>query len=157
MPRTIEGSLQASGIRFAVVASRYNETACDRLLEGALSCLKEHGAADADVTVVRVPGSWEIPVVARRLARSKMHDAIIALGVLIRGETAHFDLIAGQVARELASAASETGVPVAFGVLAADSVEQVLERAGGDRGNRGWETAMAAIETANVIKRLEAV
>jgi 6,7-dimethyl-8-ribityllumazine synthase len=156
MPKTIEGSLQARGFRFALVASRYNDTACERLLEGALDCLKRHGAADADVKVVRVPGSWEIPVVARRLALSKAHDAVIALGVLIRGETSHFELIAAQVARGLASAAEQSGVPVAFGVLAAETVEQVLERTGGGQGNRGWEAALAAIEAANVMKRLEA-
>jgi 6,7-dimethyl-8-ribityllumazine synthase len=156
MVKTIEGDLQARGIRFALVASRYNETGCERLLEGALDCLRQHGAADMDVTVVRVPGSWEIPVVARRLALSKAHDAVIALGVLIRGETSHFDLIAAQVARGLASVAEQSGVPVAFGVLAADSVEQVLERAGGGQGNRGWEAALAAIEAANVMKGLGA-
>ncbi|HEY3175634.1 MAG TPA: 6,7-dimethyl-8-ribityllumazine synthase [Candidatus Polarisedimenticolia bacterium] len=157
MPETIEGGHQARGLRFAVVASRYNETACDRLLEGALECLRRHGAQEADVTVVRVPGSWEIPVVARRLALSRSHDALIALGVLLRGETSHFDLVARQVAEELAALAATTGVPVAFGVLAAENVEQVFARAGEGERNRGWEAAMAAIETANVMKRLETV
>jgi len=155
MPRTIEGGLSAKGLRFALVASRFNEYLSDKLLAGALDCLQRHGAVDADVTVVRVPGSWEIPVVARRLALSRSHDAVIALGVLIRGETAHFDLIATSVARGLADAATESGVPVQFGVLAAESPEQAVERAGGKQGNRGWEAAMAAIESANVLKQLD--
>lgn len=154
MPRTIEGGRQARGLRFAVVASRFNEFAAGRLLSAALECLQKHGAADGDVTVVRVPGAWEIPVVARRLALSHAHDAVIALGVLIRGETLHFDLIAREVSRGLAAAAEESGVPVTFGVLAAESAEQAMERAGGRHGNRGWDAAIAAIEAAGVMRQM---
>ncbi|HKY32602.1 MAG TPA: 6,7-dimethyl-8-ribityllumazine synthase [Candidatus Polarisedimenticolia bacterium] len=152
--RTARKHLRAGGLRFAVVASRFNELYCDRLLSGAQDCLAEHGAAASDVTVVRVPGSWEVPVVARRLASSSAFDAVIALGVLIRGETAHFDLIAAEVARGLACAAEQTGVPVAFGIVAALNKEQAEARAGGILGNRGWDAAMAAIETALTMKTL---
>ena len=154
MPKIIEGPASARGLRIALVASRFNEFATSKLLQGALDCLAHHGADDSDITVVRVPGSWEIPVVARRLAMSRSHDAVIALGVLIRGETSHFDLIAQQVARGLARIAEDTGVPVAMGVLAAQSAEQAMERCGGKHGNRGWEAAAAAIEAAGVMKQM---
>ena len=154
MPKIIEGPASARGLRIALVASRFNEFATSKLLQGALDCLAHHGADDSDITVVRVPGSWEIPVVARRLAMSRAHDAVIALGVLIRGETSHFDLIAQQVARGLARIAEDTGVPVAMGVLAAQSAEQAMERCGGKHGNRGWEAAAAAIEAAGVMKQM---
>jgi len=154
VPKIIEGPASARGLRIALVASRFNEFATSKLLQGALDCLAHHGADDSDITVVRVPGSWEIPVVARRLAMSRSHDAVIALGVLIRGETSHFDLIAQQVARGLARIAEDTGVPVAMGVLAAQSAEQAMERCGGKHGNRGWEAAAAAIEAAGVMKQM---
>jgi len=154
VPKIIEGPASARGLRIALVASRFNEFATSKLLQGALDCLAHHGADDSDITVVRVPGSWEIPVVARRLAMSRAHDAVIALGVLIRGETSHFDLIAQQVARGLARIAEDTGVPVAMGVLAAQSAEQAMERCGGKHGNRGWEAAAAAIEAAGVMKQM---
>jgi 6,7-dimethyl-8-ribityllumazine synthase len=153
-PKVIEAALHAKGLRIAVVSSRFNEFASGKLLDGALDCLKRHGAAPADVLVVRVPGAWELPVVARRLAAGRAYDVVIALGVLIRGETPHFDLIAAQVARGLASAAEQTGVPVIFGVLTAETPEQAIDRAGGKHGNRGWEAAMAGIEAANVLKQL---
>lgn len=153
-PLTIEGGLDARGLRFGIVASRFNRFAAERLLEGALDCLARHGAQGDGITVARVPGSWEIPPVARRMALSKSYDAVIALGVLIRGETAHFDLIAAQVARGLASLAEQSLVPVIFGVLTAENVEQAIERAGGKHGNRGWDAALAAIETAGVMKRM---
>ncbi len=156
MPKTIEGGLHAKGLRFALVASRFNEFASSRLLSAALDCLARHGASGDDVTVVRVPGAWEIPPIARRLALSKGFDAVIAIGVLIRGETPHFDLIAAEVARGLARAAEDSGVPVLFGVLTAESPEQATDRSGGKHGNRGWDAALAAIETANAVKRLEA-
>ena len=152
--RTIEGVLQAKGLRFGIVSSRFNEFASSRLLAGALDGLRRHGAQPGDITVVRVPGCWEIPVVARRLAVSRNHDAVIALGVLVRGETPHFDLIAAQVARGLASAAEETGTPILLGIVAAETAEQALDRSGGKHGNRGWEAAVAAIESAQVMKQL---
>lgn len=154
LPVTIEGGLDARGLRFGIVASRFNQFASDRLLEGALDCLSRHGAQTSEITVVRVPGSWEIPPVARRMALSKSHDAVIALGVLIRGETAHFDLIAGQVARGLAGVAEQSLVPVIFGVLTAENLEQAMDRAGGKHGNRGWDAALAAMETAGVMKKM---
>lgn len=152
--RNIEGMLQAKGLRVGIVSSRFNEFASTRLLDGALDCLQRHGAQPGDITVVRVPGCWEIPVVARRMAVSRVYDAVVALGVLVRGETAHFDLIAAQVARGLAAAAEETGVPVIFGVLTAENTDQALDRSGGKHGNRGWEAAVAAIEAAQVLKQL---
>ena len=155
-PRTIEGRLQAKGLRFAVVSSRFNETPSGKLLAAGLDCLRQNGAEASDITVVRVPGSWEIPVVARRLALSKSYDAVIGLGVLIRGETAHFDLIAQHVAAGLARAAEDSGVPVILGVVAAHTPEQAMERTGGAHGNRGWEAALAAIEAASVMKELGA-
>jgi 6,7-dimethyl-8-ribityllumazine synthase len=154
MPRTIEGGFQAKGLRFAVVASRFNEATASRLLAAALDCLQRHGAQEEEITVVRVPGAWELPAVARRLAMEKSHDAVIALGVLIRGETPHFDLIATQVSRGLATASEDSGVPVIFGVLTAETPEQASDRSGGKLGNRGWDAAMAAIETANVLKQI---
>jgi len=153
-PRVIEGGLHAKGLKIAIVASRFNEAITGRLLSGALDCLVRHGAAASDVLVVRVPGSWEIPVAARRLAMSKSYDAVIGLGALLRGETAHFDLITTQVARGLAAASEQSGVPVIFGVLTAESDDQAIDRSGGKHGNRGWDAAMAAIETANVMRRI---
>ncbi|HET6372484.1 MAG TPA: 6,7-dimethyl-8-ribityllumazine synthase [Candidatus Polarisedimenticolia bacterium] len=151
---TIEGGTSAKGLRIALVASRFNEFAAGKLLAGALECLTRQGADETDLLVVRVPGAWEIPIVARRLAEARRHDAVIALGVLIRGETAHFDLIASQVASGLASAAEQTGVPVVFGVVTAENADQALDRAGGKQGNRGWEAAKAAIEMAGVMKQM---
>ena len=152
--RTIEGGLHAKGLRFGIVSSRFNEFASSRLLSGALDCLQRHGAQASDLQVVRVPGCWEIPVVARRMALSRAHDAVIALGVLVRGETPHFDLIAAQVARGLASAAEESGVPVIFGIVTAENPEQAADRSGGKHGNRGWEAAVAAIESAQVLRQM---
>ena len=157
MSEVIEAGQDARGLRFAIVASRYHETACENLLQAAVSSLTERGARAGDITVIRVPGSWEIPLAARKVAFNGQHDAVVTLGVLIRGETAHFDLIAREVARGLAAASAESGVPIAFGVIAAENVEQVLARTGGVSGNRGREAALAAIEAAGVMKRLEGV
>ncbi len=154
MATLIQGSLDARGLRFALVASRYNEQACDRLLEAALATLRERGAAEESLTVVRVPGAWEIPAAAAALARAGRHDAILALGVLIRGETRHFDLIAAGTARALQELAVSSGVPIAFGILAAENAAQVSERSGGSLGNRGGETAAAAIEMARLRRAL---
>ncbi|HZE88904.1 MAG TPA: 6,7-dimethyl-8-ribityllumazine synthase [Verrucomicrobiae bacterium] len=154
MPKIVEGHLGAKGLRVAIVASRFNESLVSRLLAGAVDCLTRHGAEDSAITIVRVPGSFELPAIARRLAHAKKHDAIVALGVLIRGETPHFDLIAADVTRGLGAIAAETGIPVAFGVLTAESSEQAAERAGGKMGNRGWDAASAAIEMANLGREL---
>lgn len=155
MPRMLEGSLDAAGARFGLVVSRFNDLLTGRLLEGAIDCLVRHGAADDRITVVKVPGSWEIPLVAERLAASGAYDAVIALGVLIRGATPHFDYIAAEAAKGLAQASLTTGVPVAFGVLTTDTLEQALERAGSKAGNKGWQAAQAAIEMVQLYRVLK--
>ncbi|MBS1262092.1 MAG: 6,7-dimethyl-8-ribityllumazine synthase [Calditrichaeota bacterium] len=154
MPHVIEGVLDAKGVRFGIVVSRFNEFITGRLLEGALDALTRLGASDGDVTVVRVPGSFEIPGVARRLAREGKVDAVIGLGALIRGATSHFDLIAAEVTKGLAQSAMEGHVPVIFGVLTADTIEQAIERAGTKAGNRGFHAAQSAVEMASLFKRL---
>ena len=154
MHRTYEGSLDAKGFRFGLVVSRFNEMLTARLVEGALDCLARHGARDEDITVVKVPGSWEVPLVAQRLATSGKVDAVIGLGVLIRGATPHFDYIAAETAKGLAQVALSSGLPVSFGVLTCDSLEQALERSGGKAGNKGWQAAQAAVEMVQLYRRL---
>jgi len=154
MPRTYEGILDAKGCRFGVVVSRFNELLTGRLLEGAMDCLTRHGALDQDITVVKVPGSWELPLGADRLARSGKVDGVIALGVLIRGATPHFEYIAAETTKGLAQAALSSGVPVSFGVLTTDNLEQALERAGTKAGNKGWQAALAVIEMVQLYRRL---
>lgn len=154
MPKFIEGSLGANGLRCALIVSRFNEAIAARLLDGATDCLLRHGALDEDITVYRVPGSFEIPQIARRVAESKKFDVVVCLGALIRGETSHFEFIAGAVTRGISQAAEETGVPVTFGVLTTDTLEQALERAGGKAGNKGWDAALAAIEMASLRSHL---
>ncbi|MDP8978796.1 MAG: 6,7-dimethyl-8-ribityllumazine synthase [Actinomycetota bacterium] len=151
--RTHEGSLDGAGLRVAVVAARFNEVVVDRLVSGALDCLRRHGVADDDIDLAWVPGSFELPVVARRLADSGRVDAIVALGAVVRGQTAHFDYVAGQAAG-VGRVAEATGVPVAFGVLTTETFEQAVDRAGGKLGNRGWEAALTAIETARLVAGL---
>jgi 6,7-dimethyl-8-ribityllumazine synthase len=152
--RVVEAKLDASGIRFAIVASRFNGALVERLVGGALDCLRRHGAAEEAITVLRVPGSFELPQGVQKLLAGGGHDAIIALGVLIRGETPHFDLIASTVTRALSDAAVASGSPVAFGVVTAESTEQAAERSGGKMGNRGWDAACAAIEMARLGREL---
>ncbi len=155
MPDTvIEGDLSAKGLRFAIIVGRFNSFISDRLLAGAQDALTRSGCAEKNITVVRVPGSWEMPIVARELAKAKRHDAIIALGAVIRGDTPHFDYVAGEMARGLAEVARETGVPVGFGVLTTNTVEQAVDRAGVKGGNKGFDAAMSAIEMANLMRRL---
>jgi 6,7-dimethyl-8-ribityllumazine synthase len=154
MPRTYEGMLDAKGFRFALVVSRFNDLLTGRLMEGALDCLARHGARDEDITVVKVPGSWELPLVAERLAVSGKVDAVIGLGVLIRGATPHFDYLAAETAKGLAQVALSSGIPVSFGVLTCDSLEQALERSGSKAGNKGWQAAQAAIEMVQLYRRL---
>ena len=151
-----EGGLSAAGLRFGVVLSRFNNLIGDRLLDGALDTLRRHGAADEDVSVARVPGAFEIPLVAKRMAQSGRYDAVITLGAVIRGATAHFDYVAGPLASSLAATALETGTPVLFGVLTTDTIEQAIERAGTKAGNKGADVAAAAIEMANLLKVLRA-
>ena len=152
--RTIQGGFEARGRRFAVVASRFNDVVVDKLVDGAVSCLRKHGIADDDLDVVWVPGAFELPLVAKRLAEAGGHDAVICLGAVIRGETAHFDYVAGEAARGIQQASLDTGVPVIFGVLTTETFEQAMDRAGGKHGNKGWDAAMAAMETADVLNEL---
>ncbi len=154
MGRTFEGTLVGSGLRFGIVVSRFNEFITQRLLEGALDGLRRHGVEDEAVDVAWVPGSFEIPLVARRLAQSGQYDAVICLGAVIRGATAHFDYVAGGAANGIASVALETGVPVIFGVITTDTIEQAIERAGTKAGNKGYDAALSAIEMANLMRTL---
>jgi 6,7-dimethyl-8-ribityllumazine synthase len=155
MPSTvIEGDLSAKGLRFAIIVGRFNSFISDRLLAGAVDALTRSGCAEENITVIRVPGSWEMPIVARELAKAKRHDAIIALGAVIRGDTPHFDYVAGEMARGLADVARETGVPIGFGVLTTNTVEQAVDRAGVKGGNKGFDAALSAIEMANLMRRL---
>ena len=154
MPKVIEGTLISKGKKFAIVAARFNAFITEKLLEGALDGFKLHGVKDDEVTVVWTPGSYEIPVVAKKLAASKKYDAVIALGAVIRGSTSHFDYVAGEAAKGVAHASYETGVPVIFGVLTTDTIEQAIERAGTKSGNKGFDAAMAAIEMANLMEQL---
>jgi 6,7-dimethyl-8-ribityllumazine synthase len=154
MPKTLEGSLSAKGLKIAIVVSRFNDFISERLLGGAVDTLLRSGARDSDVEVVKVPGSFEMPLVVSRLARSGRHDAIICLGAIIRGSTPHFDYIAGEAAKGIARASIEGGLPVAFGIITADTLEQAIERAGTKSGNKGRDAALTAIEMANVLKIL---
>lgn len=150
----VEGNLDASGLKFAVLCARFNSVITDRLLAGALDALKRSGAAADAVEIIKVPGSWELPVVAKAIATRKQHDAIIALGAVIRGDTPHFDHVAGQAASGLAAVQMDTGIPVAFGVLTTHTMEQAIDRAGGKSGNKGYDAAITAIEMASLLRRL---
>lgn len=146
-PAIVEGGLVVPpGARFALVASRFNHFIVDRLVEGALDAIARHGGALSDASIVRVPGAWEIPVVVSRLAQKKSVSAIIALGAVIRGSTPHFDYVASEVTKGIAAVSLQTGVPVTFGILTTDTIEQAIERAGTKAGNKGWEAAVSAIE-----------
>jgi len=152
--RTYQGSLDAGGLRVAIVAARFNESVVERLVSGAQDCLRRHGAREDDLELAWVPGSWELPVVVQRLASSGRFDAIVALGAVVRGQTAHFDYVAGAAA-DVGRIAVATGVPVTFGVLTTETFEQAVDRAGGKLGNKGWEAAQAAIETARLLADLK--
>ena len=153
-PREIRGDLRAGGRRFGVVAARFNEIVTRRLLDGALTALRANGVGYDDVDLAWVPGAFELPVVARRMAASGTYDGVICLGAVIRGETAHFEHVAREAANGIRSAAETTGVPVTFGVLTTVTLEQALDRAGGEHGNKGWDAAAAAIETASLLEQL---
>ncbi|NCA77391.1 MAG: 6,7-dimethyl-8-ribityllumazine synthase [Alphaproteobacteria bacterium] len=153
--RTIEGKLDASGLRFGIVIARFNEFISGKLLAGCLDGLKRHGADEEAIEVVWSPGSFEIPLLAKNMAASENYDAVICLGAVIRGATPHFDYVAAEVSKGVAQAALETGHPVIFGVLTTDNIEQAIERAGTKGGNKGFDAALAAIEIANVIKELK--
>ena len=154
MSAILEGHLNAKGMRFAVLVARTNDLVGSRLLAGAEDCLERHGAPAESRTVVRVPGAWELPMAASKLAKSGQFDAVVALGALIRGETPHFDLLAAEAAKGLAQAAIESGIPVIFGVLTTETLEQAMERAGAKGGNKGWEAALAAVEMVSLFRRL---
>jgi 6,7-dimethyl-8-ribityllumazine synthase len=154
MPDIIEGELSAKELRFAIIVGRFNGFITERLLAGALDALTRTGCPRENIEILKVPGSWEMPVVARELAKAKRHDAIIALGAVIRGDTPHFDYVAGEAARGLAQVAVDSGVPVCFGVLTCNTVQQAVDRAGAKSGNKGFDAAMSAIETANLMRRL---
>jgi 6,7-dimethyl-8-ribityllumazine synthase len=151
-PTVYEGRLNAEAFRFAIVASRWNELISARLMEGALDSLKRLGATDTNVTVYRVPGAFEIPLMALRLAQSRKFDAVICLGTIIRGQTPHFDYIASEVARGISHAGLTSGLPVVFGIVTADTVDQAIDRAGVKLGNKGFEAAMTAVELVNLYK-----
>jgi 6,7-dimethyl-8-ribityllumazine synthase len=150
----IEGNLDAKGLKFAILVSRFNSFITERLLGGALDALARSGADPAGIEVVRVPGSWELPVVALELARQKRHDALICLSAVIRGETPHFDYVAAEAAKGIGQVSMQTGMPVAFGVLTTNTLEQAIDRAGAKSGNKGFDAAMTAIEMANLMRRL---
>lgn len=152
--RSIEGILSASGRKLAIVAGRFNELIVGRLIEGALDCFVRHGGEERNLTLVRVPGSYEIPLVAGRLAQSGAHDAVVALGAVIRGDTPHFDYVASEVAKGVAAESLRTGRPIIFGVLTCDTLEQALERAGVKGGNKGWDAMLSALEMADLMARL---
>ncbi len=156
MPRIIEGTFSGEGRRFAIVVSRFNSLVTRQLLDGAEDCLVRHGTDEKNITIVWCPGSFEIPQVALQLARKGSVDAIICVGCVIRGETPHFDYVASEAAKGVAQVAMETGVPVAFGILTTETLEQALERAGAKAGNKGWDAAMTALELASVSRQLSA-
>ncbi|NOZ25771.1 MAG: 6,7-dimethyl-8-ribityllumazine synthase [Nitrospirae bacterium] len=149
-----EGELNAKGLKFCIVASRFNDFITNKLTEGAVDALKRHGASDKDIDLVRVPGAFELPMVVKRVADKGSYDAVIALGTIIRGSTPHFDYVAAEASKGIAVATMETGVPVSFGVLTTDTIEQAIERAGTKAGNKGWDAAMAAVEMADLMKKL---
>jgi len=151
---TIEGNLDSKGMKFAIVVSRFNSFITDKLLDGALSALRRTGCGDDDIEVVRAPGAWELPMVVKTLAEQKRFDAVIALGAVIRGETPHFDYVAGECTRHLSEIPLQTGVPVAFGVLTTNTVEQAIDRAGAKAGNKGFDVALSAVEMVDVLRRL---
>lgn len=152
--RTIEGNLNSAGLKFAILVSRFNSIITERLLAGALDALGRTGADMDQVDIVRVPGSWELPVAAAEVARQKRHDAIICLSAVIKGDTPHFDYIANEAAKGLAQVAMENGVPVAFGVLTTTTLDQAIDRAGAKSGNKGFDAAMTAIEMADLMRKL---
>ncbi len=156
MPRLTEGKLNAKGMKFGIVVSRFNDFICERLLAGAMDALMRNGAEDGDIEVFKVPGSFEIPQVARKIAFSKKYDAVICLGAVIRGATPHFDYIAAEVTKGIAMIGLESEVPVAFGVLTTDNLEQAIERAGSKAGNKGWDAALSAVEMVSLYQEMRA-
>jgi len=151
--RTIEGKLDAKGVKTAIIASRFNDFITSKLVEGALDCLARHGASPSDITLIKVPGSFEIPLAAQKAAGTGAYDAVICLGTLIRGQTPHFDFIASEATKGIAQASLKTGVPITFGIITADNLDQAVDRAGAKSGNKGFEAALGAIEMADLMKK----
>jgi 6,7-dimethyl-8-ribityllumazine synthase len=152
--KVIEGKLDAKGLKFVILVTRFNSLIADRLLAGALDALARTGCNDDDIEIIKAPGSWELPVLARQLASQKRHDGIICLGAVIRGDTPHFDYIAAEVSKGLAQTAMEFGVPVSFGVLTCETLDQAIDRAGAKSGNKGFDSAMSAVEMGNLMRLL---
>ena len=154
MARVIEGKLQAEGMKFAIVVSRFNDFIGEHLVGGALDALNRNGAKDEDIALYKVPGAFEIPLVAKQLALQKRFDAIICLGAVIRGSTPHFEYVSAEVSKGIANASLDTGVPMAFGVITTDNLEQAIERAGSKAGNKGWSAAVSAIEMVDLLRQI---
>ena len=154
MPKIIEGKLVAKGMKFGIVASRFNDFICGRLIDGAVDALTRAGAEEKDIVIYKVPGAFELPAMAKKLAKAEKFDAVICLGAVIRGATPHFEYISAEVTKGIASVGLETEVPVAFGVLTTDTIEQAIERAGAKAGNKGWDAAMSAIEMVDLFRKL---
>lgn len=154
MPNIIQGDLAAKGLKFVIVAARFNDFITSRLLDGAIDALSRHGAAEGDIDVVKVPGAYEIPLAAKLLSQSGKYNAVICLGAVIRGATPHFEYVSAEVSKGSAAVSLEAGLPVIFGVLTTDTIEQAIERAGTKSGNKGWDAALSAIEMANLMKQI---
>ncbi len=154
MNRTLEGKLDGSGLRFAIIVSRFNSFIGERLVEGALDALHRHGTDPTSITTVRVPGAFEIPLVAKRLSATGEYDALICLGAVIRGATPHFDYVASEVSKGIATVSLESGLPIAFGILTTETIEQAIERAGTKAGNKGFDAAVSVIEMVNLLKAI---
>jgi 6,7-dimethyl-8-ribityllumazine synthase len=157
MPNVYEGKISAEGKKFALVVSRFNDFISDRLLAGALDALDRHGARDEDISIVKVPGSFEIPLMAKKMAQKVKYHAVICLGAVIRGSTPHFEYVSAEVSKGIALVGLESGIPVIFGVVTADTLEQAIERAGTKAGNKGWAAAVAAMEMANLLESLDKI
>jgi len=155
MPKVYEGNLIAKGRKFALIASRFNDFITDRLVSGAVDALVRCGAKDADIDILKVPGAFEIPLIAKKVAAKKKHDAVVCLGAVIRGATPHFDYVSAEVSKGIALVGLETGLPVIFGIITADTIEQAIERAGTKAGNKGWSAAMSAVEMVNLMDAVE--
>ncbi len=154
MAKIIQGDLSGKGLKLGIVAARFNDFITSRLLEGALDALQRHGVSENDIEIVKVPGSYEIPLAAKMMAQAKKYDAVICLGAVIRGATPHFEYVSAEVSKGIAMVSMETDLPVIFGVLTTDTIEQAIERAGTKSGNKGWDAALSAIEMANVMKQM---
>lgn len=155
MPKTLEGKISAEGFSFAIIVSRFNDFISSKLVEGAMDALNRHGVNEDKVSIIKVPGSFEIPMTAKSLAKKKKFDAIICLGAVIRGATPHFDYVAAEVSKGIATVSLESDIPVTFGVLTTDNLEQAIERAGSKAGNKGWDAAVAAMEMVNLYKEIK--